>query len=77
LSREFGAAKPDPRIIEIGLLGAGAKPMETSLIDDTPTHVSAAENLGITGHVLTNHDKLRSFLRSQGAMLAESGQKGT
>lgn len=50
LSCEVGHAKPDPRIYTIALDRINADPRRTLFIDDTPSHVKAAESLGMTGH---------------------------
>ncbi len=53
LSCEAGVAKPDRRIFELALARLGAEPGSALFIDDTPSHVAAAQALGIAGHVHT------------------------
>jgi putative hydrolase of the HAD superfamily len=53
LSCEIGYAKPDPRIYTAALQRLAVSPSHALFIDDTPGHVTAAESLGITGHVHT------------------------
>jgi len=53
LSCEAGDAKPDRRIFELALARLGAEPGSSLFIDDTPSHVTAAQPLGIAGHVHT------------------------
>ena len=54
LSCETGYAKPDPRIYQVALQRLQASPGDALFVDDTPGHVTAAESLGMTGHVHTN-----------------------
>jgi len=53
LSCEVGYAKPDARIYRAALRHLAASPGDALFIDDTPGHVTAAESLGMTGHVHT------------------------
>jgi putative hydrolase of the HAD superfamily len=53
LSCEAGYAKPDPRIYQAALGRLAVSPGDALFIDDTPGHVTAAESLGMTGHVHT------------------------
>ncbi len=50
--------KPDPRIYEITLQKLGVPPSETVFIDDKKKNVEAAENLGMTGIVFDDEDKV-------------------
>jgi putative hydrolase of the HAD superfamily len=54
LSCEIGYAKPDRRIYTAALQRLAVRPGRALFIDDTPGHVTAAESLGITGHVHTS-----------------------
>jgi putative hydrolase of the HAD superfamily len=54
LSCEVGYAKPDPRIYHAALRQLAASPSSALFIDDTPGHVTAAEALGMTGHLHTS-----------------------
>ena len=54
LSSEIGYAKPDPRIYTATLQRLAVSPGHALFIDDTAGHVTAAESLGITGHVYTS-----------------------
>jgi putative hydrolase of the HAD superfamily len=54
LSGEIGYAKPDPRIYTATLRRLAVSPGHALFIDDTPGHVTAAESLGIAGHVHTS-----------------------
>jgi len=53
LSCETGVAKRGRRIFELALARLGAEPGCALFVDDTPSHVAAAQALGITGHVHT------------------------
>jgi putative hydrolase of the HAD superfamily len=67
LSCEIGYAKPDPRIYTATLQRLAVSPGHALFIDDTPGHVTAAESLGITGHVHTSTadtiTRIEHFLR--------------
>ena len=69
LSCEIGHAKPDPRIYAAALQRLTADPGDALSIDDTPGHVTAAESLGMTGHVHTSTAgtiaRIEDFLRAQ------------
>jgi putative hydrolase of the HAD superfamily len=54
LSGEIGYAKPDPRVYTATLRRLAVSPARALFIDDTPGHVTAAESLGIAGHVHTS-----------------------
>jgi putative hydrolase of the HAD superfamily len=68
LSCEVGHAKPDLRIYAAALQRLAVSPGDALFIDDTPGHVTAAESLGITGHVHTSAAdtiaRIEDFLRS-------------
>jgi putative hydrolase of the HAD superfamily len=68
LSCEVGHAKPDPRIYRAALRRLAASPRDALFIDDTPGHVTAAQSLGITGHVHTSAadtiTRIENFLRN-------------
>jgi putative hydrolase of the HAD superfamily len=67
LSCEVGHAKPHPRIYQAALQLLAASPRDALFIDDTPGHVTAAQSLGITGHVHTSTadtiTRIEDFLR--------------
>jgi putative hydrolase of the HAD superfamily len=54
LSCEAGYAKPDARIYVAALQRLGADPRDALFIDDTGLYVTAAEKLGMTGHLHTS-----------------------
>jgi putative hydrolase of the HAD superfamily len=54
LSCEIGYAKPDARIYTAALDRLAAEPGDALFIDDTPGHVTAAEALGLAGHLHTS-----------------------
>jgi len=62
LSYEVGVLKPDPRIFEAALQGAGANPEHAFFTDDIAGHVESARRLGMRGEVFTTADELRSTL---------------
>jgi putative hydrolase of the HAD superfamily len=70
LSCEVGYAKPDPRIFTAALRRLAAGPGDALFIDDTPGHVTAAESLGMTGHVHTSTtstiSRIEDFLHAPG-----------
>lgn len=54
LSCEIGYAKPDARIYTAALQRLAASPGDALFIDDTPGHVTAAQALGLAGHLHTS-----------------------
>ena len=66
VSGELGVIKPDPAIYARALAGLGITAREAVFIDNREGNVRGAEELGITGHVFTTPDRLRSFLESLG-----------
>lgn len=54
LSCEAGYAKPDPRIYQVALERIAAAADDALFIDDTPGHVTAAQSLGMAGHLHTS-----------------------
>jgi putative hydrolase of the HAD superfamily len=67
LSCEVGHAKPDSRMYKAALQRLAVGPGDALFIDDTPGHVTAAESLGITGHLHTatagTITRIEDFLR--------------
>ncbi len=74
VSGELGLIKPDPEIFLHVLADLSITPAEAVFIDNRDSNVAGAEALGITGHVFTTADALRSFLTSTAlnAVLAAS-----
>jgi putative hydrolase of the HAD superfamily len=70
LSCEIGYAKPDARIYAAALQRLAARPGDALFIDDTPGHVTAAQALGLTGHLHTSSigtiTRIEDFLASPG-----------
>jgi len=64
VSGELGLIKPDPEIFLHVLADLSLTPAEAIFIDNRDSNVAGAEALGITGHVFTTADALRSFLTS-------------
>jgi putative hydrolase of the HAD superfamily len=64
VSGELGLIKPDPEIFLHVLADLSITPAEAVFIDNRDSNVAGAEALGITGHVFTTADALRSFLTS-------------
>ena len=54
LSCETGYAKPDVRIYQAALRRLAVAPSDALFIDDAPGHVTAAESLGMVGHLHTS-----------------------
>ncbi len=71
-SSEVGAAKPDAAIFHAALQVAGVTPQAATLVDDSATHVAAAEILGIVGHTYRDAAALTAHLCRYG-LLAPSG----
>jgi putative hydrolase of the HAD superfamily len=64
VSGELGLLKPHPEIFQYVLADLCITPAEAVFIDNRDSNVAGAEALGITGHVFTTADALRSFLTS-------------
>ena len=64
VSGELGLIKPHPEIFLHVLADLSITPAEAVFIDNRDSNVAGAEALGITGHVFTTADALRSFLTS-------------
>jgi putative hydrolase of the HAD superfamily len=62
VSAELDDLKPNASIYRHVLESLGISPAEMVFIDNKRINVEAAEALGITGHVFTTPDELRSFL---------------
>ncbi len=65
-SSEIGFAKPSPEIFRRALDIAGAQPLEALFIDDTPSNVAAAGELGILTHHFTSVTGLSTLMQSLG-----------
>lgn len=67
LSCETGYAKPDVRIYQAALRRLAVAPSDALFIDDAPGHVTAAESLGMVGHLHTSTadtiTRIEDFLR--------------
>ena len=64
LSNEVGCKKPDPKIYKITLERLEVSPEEAIFIDDVLDYVNAANELGITGLLFTNYNKLKDDLHN-------------
>ena len=64
ISGELGLIKPEPEIFRHVLADLSITPAEAIFIDNRDSNVAGAQALGITGHVFTTADALRSFLTS-------------
>lgn len=62
VSGELGMIKPAPAIFELVLRELGITAGQTVFIDNKEINVRGAQSLGITGHVFTGADGLRTFL---------------
>jgi putative hydrolase of the HAD superfamily len=62
VSGELGLIKPQPEIFQHVLADLSVTPAEAIFVDNRDSNVAGAEALGITGHVFTTADALRSFL---------------
>ena len=57
-----GYVKPDPRLFQVLLDRYNLKAEECTFVDDNPTNVDAAKQMGMQGIVFTNADMLRNQL---------------
>lgn len=64
VSGELGLLKPEPAIYSRTLSDLGVAASDAVFIDDREDNIRTATDLGITGHVFTTADRLRSFLES-------------
>jgi putative hydrolase of the HAD superfamily len=64
VSGELKVIKPDPAIFEHALGALDITATEAIFTDNREDNVRAAQSLGITGHVFTGAEPLRSFLTS-------------
>ncbi len=62
VSGELGLLKPHPEIYRHVLADLGVTPDEAVFIDNREPNVAGAQSVGITGHVFTDADRLRTFL---------------
>lgn len=65
VSGDIHLIKPDPKIYEFLIHKYNLNVHETLFIDDNPSNVSAAEQLGIQAHLFTSSDNLKAFLIEQ------------
>ena len=65
LSYEEHHVKPEKEIYQATLFHANAQPRECFYIDDIPEYVSAAEKLGIKGHVYESHPLFLEALQKE------------
>lgn len=61
-SHELGVAKPDPRVFTLVCTRLGAAPADCLFVDDTPSHVAAAESVGLRAHHYSSPTALARFL---------------
>lgn len=59
LSYEIGCAKPDKKIFEFVIQDSGLNPAETLFLDDGPSNIKAAEDLGFKGYLANQTEDLR------------------
>ena len=65
-SHEVGMAKPDPRIFQLTCQRLGVQPAEMVFLDDSPTHVAAARELGI--HAILFQDNAQAIADIQACL---------
>jgi putative hydrolase of the HAD superfamily len=58
ISAEVGLLKPDPRIYELALRGAGATPAAALLVDDLPANVEGAMAAGMVAILFEDTDQV-------------------
>jgi 2-haloacid dehalogenase len=68
VSGDEGVAKPDPRLFQILNDRYALEPPTTVFIDDSPTNVAAAAELGYRAHRFTDADRLEVWLRELGVL---------
>jgi putative hydrolase of the HAD superfamily len=70
VSAELGLLKPQPEIYQHVLADLQITPAEAIFIDNREPNIAGAQAVGITGHVFTDADALRTFLLSFSAPAA-------
>lgn len=63
---EHGFAKPDPRIFRVALEALALPAEDAMFVDDSASHVAAAQALGIRAHHFKSAAGLRAALREAG-----------
>ena len=61
-SAELGVAKPDPRVFTRVCAALGLAPERCLFVDDSPEHVAAAADVGMTAHLFRSAAGLEEFL---------------
>ncbi|MFE9322574.1 HAD family hydrolase [Nocardia sp. NPDC052278] len=69
-SSEVGVRKPDPRIFAEVLKRLDMHPAPVLFVDDTPSNVSAAHEVGMTSVLFTSPQQFRSELVARGVLPA-------
>ena len=69
ISGEEKMAKPDPTIYQLTLDRYGLDPAQTLFLDDRADNIVACESVGIAGHVFTDSNGARDWLREQGVLV--------
>ena len=64
ISSEVGMIKPNPQIFEIALDNLGVQPSEAIFIDDWPSNIEAAKEVGIHGILFSGSKDLITNLKS-------------
>ena len=67
-SSDVGAVKPNAQIFRAALRAVQVAAAEAFYIDDTPDHVTAATQIGITGHMYAGAERLRAALQQHGLL---------
>jgi epoxide hydrolase-like predicted phosphatase len=65
ISAEVGLLKPDPRIYELALQGAGVAPASALLVDDMPANVEGALAVGMSSILFADTDQVRRELANR------------
>jgi putative hydrolase of the HAD superfamily len=71
ISAEVGLRKPDPAIFVLMLERLSLQPHEAIFVDDNPDNVAAAESVGMSGIIFTDHGSLVRDLHAFGIRTPE------
>lgn len=76
ISGEVGAVKPGRRIFEVLMVRHGVDPADAVFIDDSPTNIEAARQLGFRCIRFTGAPELRVALADLGLPIAPPAERG-
>ncbi len=64
ISSECGITKPDRKIYELILKNLSAKPEKSIFVNDNPTHIKSAKNIGMKTVLFSSPENLKKALKN-------------